>query len=130
MPLSTPQLHALQQRLTSRRDALVGRLRAGIGRLRERDVEDAAGPAVDAGDESVADLLAHLGRAEVAREVGELHELEAALERIATRCYGACADCGEQIDDGRLAALPTAQRCIPCQSQREKTFAHRDPPRL
>jgi DnaK suppressor protein len=130
MPLGTQQLHTLQQRLALRRDRLIDELRAEVRRLRDGSVDDMAGPASDAGDESVADLLFHLGNAEIARDAVELRELEAALERMASRSYGECIDCGEEIAAERLAALPTAQRCLQCQSQHEKTFAQPDRPRL
>jgi DnaK suppressor protein len=38
-----------------------------------------------------------------------------ALERIENHTYGLCADCGEQISEKRLAALPWAKYCIRCQ---------------
>jgi DnaK suppressor protein len=38
-----------------------------------------------------------------------------ALERIENHTYGLCADCGEQISEKRLTALPWAKYCIGCQ---------------
>jgi DnaK suppressor protein len=38
-----------------------------------------------------------------------------ALERIENHSYGLCADCGDQISEKRLAALPWAKYCIGCQ---------------
>ena len=32
-----------------------------------------------------------------------------------------CADCGDEIHAARRAAMPTARRCIDCQSAHEKT---------
>ena len=34
--------------------------------------------------------------------------------------YGECVDCGEAIAPARLAAHPTAKRCIKCQGAYEK----------
>lgn len=50
-------------------------------------------------------------------EVQHIHEAEqilAALARIEKGEYGVCANCGADIAPGRLAALPTATRCISC----------------
>ncbi|MCU0890324.1 MAG: TraR/DksA family transcriptional regulator [Sandarakinorhabdus sp.] len=50
-------------------------------------------------------------------EVQHIHEAEqilAALARIEKGEYGVCAECGEDIAPARLAALPTATRCIKC----------------
>ena len=44
----------------------------------------------------------------------------AALARIADHSYGQCADCGQQIPEGRLEARPDAARCVSCQSSYDK----------
>jgi RNA polymerase-binding transcription factor DksA len=41
--------------------------------------------------------------------------LRAALAAIEAGTYGVCVDCGEDIPEGRLRALPDAVRCVPCQ---------------
>jgi DnaK suppressor protein len=41
--------------------------------------------------------------------------LRAALAAIEAGTYGICEDCGEEIPEGRLRALPDAVRCMPCQ---------------
>jgi DnaK suppressor protein len=41
--------------------------------------------------------------------------LRAALEAIDAGTYGICVDCGAEIPEGRLRALPDAVRCVPCQ---------------
>jgi RNA polymerase-binding protein DksA len=47
-------------------------------------------------------------------ETTEIHQIEAALNRISEGTYGTCAKCGEPIDPKRLKALPTAATCISC----------------
>ena len=50
-------------------------------------------------------------------EVQHIHEAEqilAALARIESGEYGVCQACGGAIAPARLAALPTATRCITC----------------
>jgi DnaK suppressor protein len=42
--------------------------------------------------------------------------LRAALEAIEAGTYGVCVDCGAEIPEGRLRALPVAVRCVPCQT--------------
>ncbi len=41
--------------------------------------------------------------------------LRAALEAIDAGTYGICVDCGSEIPEGRLRALPDSVRCVPCQ---------------
>jgi DnaK suppressor protein len=47
-------------------------------------------------------------------ETTEIHQIEAALNRISEGTYGTCAKCGGPIDQRRLKALPTAVACISC----------------
>lgn len=41
--------------------------------------------------------------------------LRAALAAIDAGTYGICVDCGGEIPEGRLRALPDSVRCVPCQ---------------
>jgi DnaK suppressor protein len=53
-------------------------------------------------------------------ETAELGALEAAMERLDAGHYGECKDCGITIPESRLAACPSALRCIACQTTAEK----------
>ena len=44
----------------------------------------------------------------------ELQQVRAALKRIHAGDYGICANCGADIGEGRLTALPYATLCIRC----------------
>ncbi len=50
----------------------------------------------------------------------QLTMIDAALARIEAGEYGACVDCGTQIDPKRLAALPFALLCADCATRRER----------
>lgn len=52
-----------------------------------------------------------------ARAEHTLAEIDAAQERLEHGTYGRCAVCGRPIAPARLAARPTATRCITCASQ-------------
>jgi YteA family regulatory protein len=49
-----------------------------------------------------------------------LSDIDAALKRIDNGTYGTCTNCGKQIPEGRLEALPWATLCIDCQRERER----------
>ena len=53
------------------------------------------------------------------REIGEIAELDGALQRLDTGTYGQCVDCGEAIALPRLQATPQVARCLACQTQKE-----------
>lgn len=44
----------------------------------------------------------------------DLQRIDLAERRIKDGEYGYCADCGEEIADGRLAIDPMSERCIKC----------------
>ncbi len=44
----------------------------------------------------------------------DLLRVDQAMRRIADDEYGYCAQCGEEIPDGRLAIDPMAERCVKC----------------
>ncbi|HEX3462078.1 MAG TPA: TraR/DksA C4-type zinc finger protein [Acidimicrobiales bacterium] len=43
-----------------------------------------------------------------------LNEVEQSLSRLDAGTYGRCEECGEPIDDTRLAELPAARTCGAC----------------
>ena len=45
-----------------------------------------------------------------------IQRIEAALHRLDSGDYGYCAECGEEIAEGRLQADPAAAFCIRCAS--------------
>ncbi len=43
-----------------------------------------------------------------------------ALARFDNGTYGLCLNCGQEIDDARLEAIPYAPLCLSCQSKLER----------
>ena len=123
MALTPQQTQELKQTLEQRRGALIEELRDDIDRVRKDQFEELAGPAPDAGDESVATLIADLDHFDVGRDVSELRAVEAARARLRDGSYGTCVECGGEIGFERLRATPTAVRCVECQRVYEKTHA-------
>lgn len=63
-------------------------------------------------------------------EVSQEHErrrrargIDAARQTLSREGEQFCRDCGEEIPEQRRAALPSATRCIVCQSEFEGTTA-------
>jgi RNA polymerase-binding transcription factor DksA len=56
------------------------------------------------------EVLEGLGAASVA----EIRMIQAALKRIEEGTYGECVNCGEDIAEARLDAVPHAPRCVKC----------------
>jgi RNA polymerase-binding transcription factor DksA len=55
----------------------------------------------------------------MASEEGTLELIEQALERIRSRTYGVCDECGGVISKKRLEAIPFAATCIRCAERLE-----------
>ncbi|MGZ4689652.1 MAG: TraR/DksA family transcriptional regulator [Acidimicrobiia bacterium] len=47
-----------------------------------------------------------------------LHEVDDALAKFEAGTYGNCENCGSQIGESRLEAMPSARFCIACASAR------------
>jgi DnaK suppressor protein len=123
MALTQKQTQELHAAIEQRRAALIAELREDVERVRNDNFEDLAGAAPDAGDESVATLIADLDHADVDRDLSELRGLEGARTRLAEGSYGTCIECGGDIGFERLRVNPTAVRCVDCQRVHEKTHA-------
>lgn len=123
MVLTPPQVQELRRRILERRRQLAAELRGDAERARREQYGELAGATHDTGDESVADLLADLGQAELSRDLAELRDMEVARLRLAGGSYGICTDCGAEIGYERLCANPAAVRCLACQTHYEKTHA-------
>jgi RNA polymerase-binding transcription factor DksA len=50
--------------------------------------------------------------------------LDEARNRLKAGTYGICLACGEEIPAKRLAAIPEAMHCTPCQEEAEKRRTH------
>jgi RNA polymerase-binding transcription factor DksA len=130
MALTPEQRSELGRLINERHGKLMAEVREEVGRSRDETFGAVAGPVTDAGDEAVADLLSDLDAAEISRDLQEVRELEAAQARLADGTYGACVDCGREIELDRLLVLPAAARCLACQQLHERTYAHPAEPKL
>jgi DnaK suppressor protein len=108
------ELKKFQTTLLSRQSEL-----EGLIRNREAAAIETSADALDQIQHAVERELA-LGT--LARESVGLRDTRAAIRRIDDGVFGACIDCEEDISMKRLAAVPWAARCIPCQERwdREK----------
>ena len=116
----TAHAPAQAARLRQRRSELRAEIRAQFADHDDPQVMALRNRLDDTDDWAVADEMALLDIAQVARDVRELAEVEAALGRIADGTYGTCADCGATVPAARLDANPAARRCIGCQTAVEK----------
>jgi DnaK suppressor protein len=94
-------------------------LKHQIATVRARSGKSAAAEVGDAKDAADATAGATVADAEVERDLAELRDIDQVLGAIADGSYGVCRECGSRIDPRRLAAQPTALRCLGCQAAAE-----------
>ncbi len=86
---------------------------------------------LDAVESSEADIQEDIELALIQMKSETLNKINDALARLDHGDYGYCFDCGEEIAEKRLRALPFAVRCKDCEEarevaeQRERTLAQR-----
>ena len=73
----------------------------------------------DAGESSENDIQEDIELALIQMKAETLNKVDDALKRLEQGNYGNCFDCGEEIAEKRLRALPFAVRCKDCEEARE-----------
>src|SRR5688572_33111641 len=74
---------------------------------------------LDAVETSEADIQDDIEFALIQMKSETLHKIEEALGRLENGTYGYCFECGGEIAERRLRALPFAVRCRECEEARE-----------
>ena len=74
---------------------------------------------LDAVESAEADIQEDIEFALVQMKSETLNKINDALGRLEQGDYGNCFDCGEEIAEKRLRALPFAVRCKDCEEARE-----------
>jgi DnaK suppressor protein len=87
-----------------------------------RDVRSAEGKdreVLDQGESSEVDIQEDIEFALIQMKSETLNKIDAALRRLEEDTYGNCFECGDEISEARLRALPFAVRCKDCEEARE-----------
>src|SRR3954465_4157617 len=93
------------------------------GKMRDVRAEGAWGgkqnEVFDAVESSEADIQDEIEFALIQMKSETLNKINDALVRLEQEDYGNCFECGEEIAEKRLRALPFAVRCKDCEEARE-----------
>ena len=91
------------------------------GRIRGVRADGAEKPheVMDQGETSEVDIQEDIELALIQMKAETLNKINEALARLETGRYGFCFECGEEISEARLRALPFAVRCKDCEEARE-----------
>ena len=82
-----------------------------------------AGDVTDAEEQSVNDFVRDVELALIEMTSETLGQIDHALQRLEGGTYGACTQCGAEIAEARLKAVPFAALCRACQEAQESRQA-------
>jgi DnaK suppressor protein len=115
----------LREMLEERRQEINDKLRS----LRESLPAELA-QVRDAEEQSLDDFVHEVDFALMQMKTETLHRIDDALGRLGRGAYGVCAECGGEIAEARLSALPFAEFCRICQESLEQSSDLRPTSRL
>ena len=110
---------SLKQILLAKREALIQEIKQQLGQSVSEEQQRRLEAAMDSGDQALVDLEREMGISLQEMRNRERQLIDDALDSLDEGTYGMCADCGEEISEKRLHALPFARLCVECQSKRE-----------
>lgn len=125
-PMAHTRYADLKRMLEERRREILSEVQEKMRGQREEAHE-----VLDTGESSEADIQEEIEFALIQMKAETLTKINEALRRLEEGAYGYCFDCGGEISEQRLRALPFAVRCKECEeareiaAEREKTLAQR-----
>jgi len=105
--------------LEERRREIMDQVQEKIRDVRTESPNSPTQGVLDAAESSEADIQDEIEFALIQMKSETLHKIEEALARLEEGTYGNCFECGDEISERRLRALPFAVRCKDCEEARE-----------
>ena len=118
LAMTDDRYHELRRILEDRRDEIAGEVQHKIRSVRT-EATLTKHHAADITETSEADIQDDIEFALIQMKTETLNKIGAALTRLAEGTYGYCYECGDEIAERRLRALPFAARCKNCEEVRE-----------
>ena len=110
----------LKQMLDGRRKELHAQVQGKMRGVREEGTWGGKlNEVLDAVESSEADIQEDLEFALIQMKSETLNKIDDAIARLEHGDYGYCFECGDEIAEKRLRALPFAVRCKDCEERRE-----------
>jgi DnaK suppressor protein len=109
----------LQKMLMAKRQEIIKEIEGSLGQSLTEDQQRRLESARDVGDQALMDLERELGISLMEMRNRRRQSIDEALNRLHEGTYGVCAECGIEISEKRLQAVPFAKLCVECQSREE-----------
>jgi DnaK suppressor protein len=115
-----PERYAeLRRILDERRREIMSAVQEKIRDVRTEGTGTQVQGVLDAAESSGVDIQEDIEFALIQMKAETLNKIEEALTRLEDGTYGYCFECGQEISERRLRALPFAVRCKDCEEARE-----------
>jgi DnaK suppressor protein len=109
----------LHKMLLGKRQEIIKEIEESLGQSLTEDQQRRLESARDVGDQALMDLERELGISLMEMRNRRRQAIDEALMRLHEGTYGICAECGVEISEKRLQAVPFAKLCVECQSRAE-----------
>lgn len=109
----------LHRMLIGKRQEIIREIEESLGQSLTEDQQRRLESARDVGDQALMDLERELGISLMEMRNRRRQSIDEALTRLHEGTYGMCAECGIEISEKRLQAVPFAKLCVECQSRAE-----------
>jgi DnaK suppressor protein len=109
----------LHKMLLGKRQEVIKEIEGNLGQSLTEDQQRRLESARDVGDQALMDLERELGISLMEMRNRRRQSIDEALTRLHDGTYGICAECGVEISEKRLQAVPFAKLCVECQSREE-----------
>jgi len=121
---TTPAPHAsrqeeLKRALEDRRRSIDDSVRGQLSMVRAEGAGATTVGVLDDGEVADVDVQEDIELALIQIKQETIERIDAALARLEAGQYGCCVECGDEISEARLRALPFAVRCVECEETRE-----------
>lgn len=117
--MSQDRYAELRRILEERRREIMSEVHEKIRDVRTEGASGQVQGVLDAAESSEADIQEEIELALIQMKSETLNRIDEALKRHEEGTYGYCFECGEEISERRLRALPFAVRCKDCEEARE-----------
>ena len=118
-PAARSRYADLKTILEDRRREILSQVQGKIRDVRTEGTHSKLNEVFDAGESSEADIQEDIEFALIQMKAETLNKINEALTRLEEGAYGNCFECGDEISEARLRALPFAVRCKDCEEARE-----------
>ncbi len=118
--MSTKKQEALRKMLMDKKREIWNDIKEKLFQQLGKDYRSEIDTVLDEGDKALSDLAEETGLTLVDLRKETLEKIDHALKKLDEGTYGICEDCGNEISEQRLKALPFAVHCVECKQRREE----------